>query len=277
MISTVAIRALANERVQINKSPFAACGTTPKGFRLALDDITKLMNAGGYLTYTEWNDLIPRDVHSPEDLDDLLTTIGRQGIDVLGGQPKLSSAALKSKFEEEVENGEVIGLVPPPGALEKTKRSSAHLPARDGHSTSTHPRRGSVDIAKRIERGQRRVLKALSRSPIVISQILAIAEDLRRGVRSIKEIVVFDEEEMTEGDPAKSRQGHYAPHRRATEALQKSQPASRTIADHPGKKENEGLPPLPMQAGPRDRSDFAHHPQPRSNQPRARTPDRSGE
>ena len=42
------------------------------------------------------------------------------------------------------------------------------------------------------------MLKALSRSPIAIRQILAIAEDLKRGVRSIKEIVVFDEEEMTE-------------------------------------------------------------------------------
>jgi len=52
-------------------------------------------------------------------------------------------------------------------------------------------RQGEVDIAKRIERGQLRVLKALSRSPIVIRQILAIAEDLKRGVRSIKEIVVF--------------------------------------------------------------------------------------
>ena len=59
-------------------------------------------------------------------------------------------------------------------------------------------REGEVDIAKRIERGQLRVLKALSRSPIVIRQILAIGEDLKRGIRSIKEIVVFDEEEITE-------------------------------------------------------------------------------
>jgi RNA polymerase primary sigma factor len=59
-------------------------------------------------------------------------------------------------------------------------------------------REGEVDIAKRIERGQRRVLKALSRSPIVIRQVLAIGEDLKRGARSIKEIVAFDEEEITE-------------------------------------------------------------------------------
>ena len=44
----------------------------------------------GYLTYNEVNDLIPHDVHSSEDLDDLLATIGTQGIDVLEGQPKLA-------------------------------------------------------------------------------------------------------------------------------------------------------------------------------------------
>jgi len=55
-----------------------------------------------------------------------------------------------------------------------------------------------VGIAKRIERGQLKVLKALSRSPVVIHQILAISKDLRDGTRSIREIVVFDEKEVTE-------------------------------------------------------------------------------
>jgi RNA polymerase primary sigma factor len=59
-------------------------------------------------------------------------------------------------------------------------------------------REGEVEIAKRIERGQLRVLKALSRSPIVIKEILALGEDLKRGVRSIKELVAFDEEEITD-------------------------------------------------------------------------------
>ena len=59
-------------------------------------------------------------------------------------------------------------------------------------------REGEVDIAKRIERGRLRTLKGLSRSSFVIRQVLAIGEDLKRGVRSIKEIVVFREEEITE-------------------------------------------------------------------------------
>src|ERR1035441_1960232 len=154
-------------------------------------------NGKGYLTYNEVNDLIPHDVHSPQDLDDLITTLGTQGIDVLEGEPKLSSAALKNKFEEEVESGDVIGLVPPPDALEKTN-DAVRIYLREMGTVPLLTREGEVDIAKRIERGQLRVLKALSRSPIVIRQIVALGEDLKRGVRNIKEVVIFDEEEITE-------------------------------------------------------------------------------
>ena len=55
-----------------------------------------------------------------------------------------------------------------------------------------------MDIAKRIECGQLQVLKALSRSPVVIRQILTIGKDLQRGARSIRDIVFLDEEELTE-------------------------------------------------------------------------------
>jgi RNA polymerase primary sigma factor len=55
-----------------------------------------------------------------------------------------------------------------------------------------------VAIAKRIERGQLLVLKTITRSPIVVKELIAIAEDLRNGTRSIKEIVQFDDEELTE-------------------------------------------------------------------------------
>ena len=143
------------------------------------------------------NDLIPNDVRSPEDLDDVLATIGTLGIDVLERQPKLPSSALKRTFEEEVEPGGGLGLDLVPGTVEQTD-DPIRIYLREMGVVPLLTREGEVDIAKRIERGQRRVLKALSRSPIVIREVLAIGEDLKRGVRSIKEIVVFDEEEITE-------------------------------------------------------------------------------
>jgi len=162
------------------------------------DDLKKLIDTGkekGYLTYDQVNDLIPHDVHSPEDLDDLLTTIGTQGIDVLEG-PKLPSAALDKKYDEE-EISEDLELDLTPGALEKTN-DPVRMYLREMGTVPLLTREGEVEIAKRIERGQLRVLKALSRSPIVINELLAMGEDLKKGVRSIKEVVTFDEEEITD-------------------------------------------------------------------------------
>jgi RNA polymerase primary sigma factor len=162
------------------------------------DDIQKLIDAGkekGYLTYGEVNDLIPHDVHSPDDLDDLLTTIGTQGIDVLDGS-KMPGSELKDKFED-MEAGEDVELDLTPGTLEKTN-DPVRMYLREMGTVPLLTREGEVEIAKRIERGQLRVLKAISRSPIVINEVLAIGEDLKRGVRSIKEVVIFDEEEITD-------------------------------------------------------------------------------
>ncbi len=167
---------------------------------MALDDIKKLIDAGkekGYLTYNEVNILIPHDARCPESLDDLLSTIGTQGIDVLEGQPRLPASALKNKLEREVEASDEVDLDLALPALEKTN-DPVRIYLRKMGMVPLLTRQAEADIAKRIERGQLRVLKALSRSPIVINAILAIGEDLKRGVRSIKEIVVFDEEEMTE-------------------------------------------------------------------------------
>ena len=164
------------------------------------DDIKKLIDAGkekGYLTYDEANELIPHDVHSPEDLEDLLTTIGTQGIDVTEGDtPKLPSQQFDKKFED-IEAGEDVELDLTPGALEKTN-DPVRMYLREMGTVPLLTREGEVEIAKRIERGQLRVFKALSRSPIVIREILAIGEDLKRGVRSVKEVIIIDEEEVTE-------------------------------------------------------------------------------
>jgi RNA polymerase primary sigma factor len=160
------------------------------------DDIQKLIDTGkekGYLTYGEVNDLIPNDLNSPDDLDDLITTIGTQGIDLLDeGGPKFGG----DKYEEG-EEGEDVELDLTPGTLEKTN-DPVRMYLREMGTVPLLTREGEVEIAKRIERGQLRVMKAISRSSIVIREIVGLGEDLKRGVRNIKEVVIFDEEEITE-------------------------------------------------------------------------------
>jgi len=164
---------------------------------LALHEITKLVDARnekGHRTYNEVRALIPHDAHSEEDLDDLLTTIGTRGIEVLKGQPQLLSSALQENFDEEAK---IDGLELTPGTLEKTD-DPLRIYLREMGIVPLLTREAEVDIAKRIERGQRSALKALSRSPLTIRQILILGEDLKRDIRSITEVAVFDEEELTE-------------------------------------------------------------------------------
>ena len=158
------------------------------------EELDKLIETGkekGYLTYGEVNDLLPGDIHSTDDLDDLITTIGTQGIDLLES-PKAEG------FESEAgEEGEDVELDLTPGTLEKTN-DPVRMYLREMGTVPLLTREGEVEIAKRIERGQLRVMKAISRSPIVIREIIALGEDLKRGVRNVKEVVIFDEEEITE-------------------------------------------------------------------------------
>jgi RNA polymerase primary sigma factor len=161
------------------------------------DDIEKLIDTGkekGYLTYGEVNDLLPGDITSPDELDDLMTTINTQGIDVLSGE----SRSERDKYEPEAgEESDDVELDLSPGTLEKTN-DPVRMYLREMGTVPLLTREGEVEIAKRIERGQVRVMKAISRSPIVIREIVGLGEDLRRGVRNIKEVVTFDEEELTE-------------------------------------------------------------------------------
>ena len=158
------------------------------------EDVHGLIEAGkekGYLTYGDVNDALPDEIGSADDLDDLITTIGTQGIDLLDA-PKFPGDK-----EFELEEGEDVELDLTPGTLEKTN-DPVRMYLREMGTVPLLTREGEVEIAKRIERGQMRVLKAISRSPIVIREIAALGEDLKRGVRNVKEVVIFDEEELTE-------------------------------------------------------------------------------
>src|SRR5207245_1709121 len=99
--------------------------------------------------------------------------------------------------KEEAAGSEEVELDLTPGSLERAN-DPVRMYLREMGTVPLLTREGEVAIAKRIERGQLLVLKTITRSPIVIKELIAIADDLRNGTRSIKEIVQFDDEELTE-------------------------------------------------------------------------------
>ena len=171
------------------------------------DQVRQLIALGkerGYLLYDEVNDLLPAEVHSSEEIDDLLSTFERYGIDIYEDAAAAKAARAASELgdaeaepKEEVQAGEDSDLDLTPGTLEKTN-DPVRMYLREMGTVPLLTREGEVAIAKRIERGQLQVLKIISRSPIILKEILTVGADLRAGNRSIKEIVVFDDEELTE-------------------------------------------------------------------------------
>jgi RNA polymerase primary sigma factor len=169
------------------------------------DQVRQLIAMGkerGYLLYDEVNDILPAEVHSSEEIDDLLSTFERYGIDVYEdlSTAKAALAAADSAEPAEVEKDapEVeTELDLTPGTLEKTN-DPVRMYLREMGTVPLLTREGEVAIAKRIERGQLLVLKTITRAPLILKELMQVGEDLRNGSRSIKEIVQFDDEELTE-------------------------------------------------------------------------------
>jgi RNA polymerase primary sigma factor len=171
------------------------------------DHVRSLIRLGrerGYLLYDELNDVLPAEVHSSGEIDGLLSTLERNGIDLYEDVATANAARAAAETAEGAEpapKDEILidegELDLSSGAAEKTE-DLVKLYLREMGSVPLLKRESEVAIAKRIERGQMLVLKTVSRSPIVLKKLLAAGEELRKGTRSIKEIVRFDEEELTE-------------------------------------------------------------------------------
>jgi RNA polymerase primary sigma factor len=152
-----------------------------------------LMNRKTDVVDDEVNELQTPDTQSPQDVDDLLGSIGTRGLDVV----EESASPYSSLEQKHGQDGDEVELDLTPGAPDSAS-DPVRVYLREMGASPLLTREEEVEIAKRIERGQLTALKALSRSPIVIQQVLALGEDLKRGLRSIKDLVVFDEEEITD-------------------------------------------------------------------------------
>ncbi len=143
----------------------------------------------GYVLYDEVSELLPTDLNGGADLDDLLTGLDVAGIEILE-EPKLDA-----KIEEADEFLD-LDLVPTPVG-DKTN-DPVRMYLREMGAVPLLTREGEVEIAKRIERGQTVVLKALSRSPLVIQKIIGMGEEVERGALSARDLVQISDPLVTD-------------------------------------------------------------------------------
>ncbi|MBI3017281.1 MAG: RNA polymerase sigma factor RpoD [Deltaproteobacteria bacterium] len=174
-------------------------------------ELQKLIELGkerGFLTYEEINEFLPPDVVSPEKIDDVMTVFNQMDIDVVESKPtgpkseedlegapedeflelEEEGADLFAKAEEEEEEKEEVAVkADDPIRMYLRKMGSVSLLSREGE----------VEIAKRIEEGETKVLKEILHSYTGIKEILDIGDKLKKGKIRVRDVIKgLDEEEM---------------------------------------------------------------------------------
>jgi len=159
------------------------------------DEVRQLITLGkekGYLLYDEVNEILPSEVTSSEELDELFNVFGSAGIEIVE-----TDKAYQGDKGFERENGSEQGLDLTPGTLDKTN-DPVRMYLREMGTVPLLNREGEVAIAKRIERGKLSVIKSISRTPTVAMEILLMGERLRLAESTVRELVIFNEEEITD-------------------------------------------------------------------------------
>jgi RNA polymerase primary sigma factor len=172
------------------------------------DVVQRLLELGGdkkYLTFDDLNRELPDNIVSPDDIEDVLQKLEGSNITVADSDERLIEAAAASVAPDELDDeiDEDIELDLSAGALEKTN-DPVRLYLREMGVVPLLTREGEVSIAKRIERGQIKTQKAISRSPIAVKELCRLGEELEAGRLQIRDIVTFSEQAELTGQEDKA-------------------------------------------------------------------------
>src|SRR5437899_5255510 len=162
------------------------------------DEVRQLINIGkekGYLLYDEVNELLPSEITSSDELDDLFNTFGSAGIEVIDSDQKYLRD--EKAIDRTSEGAEELELDLTPGALDKTN-DPVRMYLREMGTVPLLTREGEVEIARRIERGKLAVIKSISRTPLIAKKVIELGDQLHTGERTIRELVIFNDEEITD-------------------------------------------------------------------------------
>jgi RNA polymerase primary sigma factor len=168
-------------------------------------DLITLGKERGYVSFDEVSDILPGETHTTAEIDSVLSAFEQHNVPVYEDVPVakpahgLDAHAEGSEFEppehpphhEDAEVDETVHV------LDKTS-DPVRLYLREMGSVPLLKRADEVAIAKRMERGRGLVLKIISRSPLVLKELIKIGREIRKGSLSIREVVHFDEDELSE-------------------------------------------------------------------------------
>ena len=152
-----------------------------------VSEINQLISRGkekGYLTYEEINDVLPSDVVTPDQIDDLMHLFGENEIDIVDTSTKGEKiAAAKGERDKDESSGGIPASKSDTVSIDDPVR----LYLREMGTISLLTRKGEVELAKKIEAGQDEVNAAVASCAVTTRELIAMAGEVKKG-----EIRIFD-------------------------------------------------------------------------------------
>ncbi len=176
--------------------------------KTSIEEVQQLIDIGkekGYLTYDEVNDVLPADMVSSDQIEDVMSMFGEMDIEVVDSEQKAEATTEQqgkdsdsSDDDEEEEETEFDA-----GTLGRTS-DPVRMYLREMGQVSLLTREGEVEIAMRIEEGDALVGRVVMKTPIAVKELLTLGERLEREQIKVSEITKEYEDE--EGSEAEEKQ-----------------------------------------------------------------------
>jgi RNA polymerase primary sigma factor len=151
------------------------------------DDFQQLISKGrkqGYLSFEDIDKTFQKGMDSDQDFDEVLGSIYQQGIPIR----KPSTEAPKRR------KSDLVSLE----GLERTT-DPVKLYLREMGNISLLTREGEIAIAKEIERGEKIIIKELSRTRLVLNEVLDLEYKITETPEVLDEMFDFSDEDTSEG------------------------------------------------------------------------------
>jgi RNA polymerase primary sigma factor len=198
-----------DELEEVSKQ-LAKKGSASKESERKKRELITMGKAKGFLTYDEVNDHMPESIVSSDQIDDWLSTLGGEGIEIVDASTQVKVEDKSPPAEAEAEEEAETEAAPRQAEAEEEEEDDGYSKTNDPvrmylrkmGSVSLLTREGEVEIAKRIEDGERRVLQVVLNSPVAIEEILELGDKLRKQKVRVKEVVKDADEDDEEFDEA---------------------------------------------------------------------------
>ena len=193
-------KANAEDRAVVAGAKASAGGAERQADNKKIKEVKKLIDLGkekGYLTYDDVNDMLPAEVVSPDQIDDVMSIFGEMDIEVVDANQRVTLGAGADEAGDDDEDEKESEADTDNDMVGKTG-DPVRMYLREMGTVSLLSREGEVEIAKKIEHGEKQVIDEVLSSPLALTYVLDLGVKLSQHEIRVREIIKDEGDEENE-------------------------------------------------------------------------------